>query len=202
MSPISNGRLPSLDKTALRRQLLADRLALSPREWKDGSDRLCSHLMTHPAVRSARTVLAYFTFRQEPDLSALWEKHYPHRKTFGFPRCEGDCLRWHSWRKGEALLTGPFGLVEPDPTAPRLAPANVDVILVPCVGCDRQGSRLGYGGGFYDRLLGDPDWRTVPTIGVTFEMGLLAEIPTDSWDQPLHDLCTENGLMKTNCSKD
>jgi 5-formyltetrahydrofolate cyclo-ligase len=64
------------------------------------------------------------------------------------------------------------------------------------VGCDVQGYRLGYGGGYYDRLLNSPGWETKATIGVVFDFAYLSQLPVDSWDKPLERVITEN-LMTT-----
>jgi 5-formyltetrahydrofolate cyclo-ligase len=86
---------------------------------------------------------------------------------------------------------GAYGILEPHPQAPTLSPSEVDLILVPAVACDLQGYRLGYGGGFYDRMLSNPAWAKLPTIGIVFDFAHLAQLPKDPWDQPLHHVCTE-----------
>ena len=179
-----------LNKAELRRSLLTTRTALSPSDWRTGSDRLCAHLQASLEFAAAQTVLAYFSFRQEPDLSPLFELG----KTWGFPRCVGKNLQWQRWSPGQELQAGAFGILEPLIAAPTLLAAEVDLILVPCVGCDFRGYRLGYGGGFYDRLLSSPSWERIPTIGISFEFGRLECLPIDPWDQPLRSVCTDQGL--------
>lgn len=73
--------------------------------------------------------------------------------------------------------------------------SDVDLILVPAVACDRQGYRLGYGGGFYDRLFSTPAWAAKPKIGVIFDFAHLPELPIDSWDYPLTGVCTDQGMF-------
>jgi 5-formyltetrahydrofolate cyclo-ligase len=87
--------------------------------------------------------------------------------------------------------------LEPLPNSPTLQPVEVDLILVPAVACDYQGYRLGYGGGYYDRLLSSPEWASKPTIGVLFDFAYLPQLPTDTWDIQLHGVCTETGLRIT-----
>lgn len=179
-----------LDKAKLRRKLLRWRQSLTVEEWKQKSDRLCSSLQTSVLYHQAKTVLAYFSFRQEPDLSPLFPQSH---KRWGFPRCVGKSLSWHSWQPHEALHPGNYGIHEPHPTAPLIDPAEVDLILVPCVACDYQGYRLGYGGGYYDRFLSSPDWAKKPTIGIVFDFAYLSQIPLEPWDKPLQIVITENG---------
>ncbi|WP_404784167.1 5-formyltetrahydrofolate cyclo-ligase [Altericista sp. CCNU0014] len=182
-------------KKALRKQLLAQRRALTADAWKFKSDAICLKLAQSEWVQNAQTILVYWGDRQEPDLRPLWEHHFPD-KQWGLPRCVEKQLVWHRWQPMEAnqLQPGPYGILEPLPTLPILLPSAVDLILVPAVGCDRRGFRLGYGGGFYDRLFGDPAWANIPTIGIVFEFAFLAELTPDPWDYPLKAVCTELGM--------
>lgn len=184
---------PSLTKTELRKSLLNTRKSLSAQEWREKSDRLCNHLQNSPLFTQAKTILAYFSCRQEPDLSPLFTTP----KKWGFPRCVGSYLSWHVWQPGDALHTGAYGILEPLPDAPKIDPSEVDLILVPAVGCDLRGYRLGYGGGYYDRMLSKAEWKSKIAIGIIFEFAFLTQLPVDSWDQTLHGICTESGNLKS-----
>ncbi|NJL51678.1 MAG: 5-formyltetrahydrofolate cyclo-ligase [Hydrococcus sp. SU_1_0] len=183
--------MSKLDKSALRRQILHQRQSLSPAEWQAKSNQICDRLKSLLLFQEAQTVFAYFSFRQEPDLSSLFSLG----KTWAFPRCIGKSLVWHSWQPGTELNTGKYGISEPLDTAPTIEPATTDLILVPTVACDVQGYRLGYGGGFYDRLLSRD--RTlnhtlnIPTIGIVFDFAYGIQLPTDPWDMKLSFSCTE-----------
>ncbi len=206
---------PSLTKTELRKSLLNTRKSVSAKEWRQKSDRLCNHLQNSPLFTQSKTVLAYFSFRQEPDLSPLFTSSVEQAsclfnsrdrqdacptnaittpKKWAFPRCVGKELSWHIWKPGDALHTVAYGILEPLPDAPKIDQSEVDLILVPAVGCDFRGYRLGYGGGYYDRLFSLPEWESKMAIGIIFEFALLAQLPVDSWDKPLHGICTESDL--------
>ncbi|HCV32134.1 MAG TPA: 5-formyltetrahydrofolate cyclo-ligase, partial [Microcoleaceae bacterium UBA9251] len=180
-------------KTELRRSLLQTRKSLSPEAWREKSDRICNHLQNSPLFTQAKTILAYFSFRQEPDLSPLFTTP----QKWGFPRCVGKDLSWHIWQPGDALHTGIYGILEPLPDAPKIDQSEVDLILIPALGCDLRGYRLGYGGGYYDRMLSKAEWESKVAIGMIFEFALIAQLPVDSWDQPLHGICTESGHLKS-----
>jgi 5-formyltetrahydrofolate cyclo-ligase len=182
-----------MEKSQLRGTLLKKRQAMSKQEWRVHSDRICTLLTSSVMFTQARTILAYFSFRQEADLSPLFTDT---RHRWGFPRCVGNSLYWHLWAPNEPLKTGTYGILEPHLEAPIIEPEQVDLILVPCVGCDYQGYRLGYGGGYYDRLLSSPEWAMKPTIGIVFNFAYLSELPIESWDKPLQAICTETQMVK------
>ncbi|MBH8564370.1 5-formyltetrahydrofolate cyclo-ligase [Nostoc sp. CENA67] len=180
-----------LNKAELRRTLLKARQSMPIWEWREKSDRICTQLQTSILLTQARTVLAYFSFRQEPDISPLFANT---NCRWGFPRCVGKSLYWHSWEPNDALQIGAYGIPEPHANAPQINPAKVDLVLIPSVACDYQGYRLGYGGGYYDRLLSSPEWAEKLTIGIVFDFAYLSQIPIESWDKPLQAIVTETNL--------
>lgn len=187
-----------MNKKELRRSLLQKRQSISESEWREKSYFLCQHLQNCPRFKTSQTVLAYFSFRREPDLNLLFtntgENSLLSTKNWGFPRCVEKSLSWHIWQSGNSLQKGAYGILEPELNARLLQPSEVDLILVPAVACDLHGYRLGYGGGFYDRMLSATEWASKPTIGIVFEFAYLQQLPIDSWDRPLNAVCTENGI--------
>lgn len=180
-----------LDKPRLRQKILQQRQALSQEEWQTKSKLICDRLQNLSLFQEAKTVLAYFSFRQEVDLNSLFSL----QKNWAFPRCVGQSLIWHLWQPGESLNFGKYGILEPLETAPIISPSLADLILVPSVACDQQGYRLGYGGGFYDRLLSSPQCLNIPTIGIVFDFAYLAQLPADNWDIKLNFICTGTNLV-------
>jgi 5-formyltetrahydrofolate cyclo-ligase len=183
-----------LDKRSLRRSLLSARSAIPADRWQQASEQLSYQLSQTSAIQTAKTVLAYFSTRCEPDLSALFAQQ--RSLAWGFPRCQGKVLFWHQCDPFDSTQhqSGAYGITEPAEQCPQLSAKEVDLILVPAVACDRDGYRLGYGGGFYDRLFSQPDWAQVPTIGIVFESAFLPQLPHDPWDRSLTAVCTEQGL--------
>jgi 5-formyltetrahydrofolate cyclo-ligase len=179
---------PNLTKPQLRQQLLQLRQSLTPTEWQAKSQQICHQILQTPQFQQAQTILSYCSHRQEADLSPL--RSTPD-KTWGLPRCVDKTLVWHQWQPHIPLQPSAFGILEPAIDSPILTAIQVDLILVPCIACDRQGYRLGYGGGFYDRLFADPAWQNLPTIGITFDFAYMDQLPIAPWDRPLHIICTE-----------
>ncbi len=180
--------LKAIKKGELRKELLQKRRSLSEQEWCERSDRLLANLESLLLFRQAKTTLAYFSVNREPNLNPLFESN---NKRWGFPRCVGKTLSWNRWEPGEKLVPGRYGILEPDANAPTIIAEEVDLILVPGVACDYRGYRLGYGGGFYDRLLSESQWASIPTIGIIFDFAYLPELPIDEWDKKLDGVCTD-----------
>jgi 5-formyltetrahydrofolate cyclo-ligase len=177
-------------KASLRSRFLQHRQQLPANLWREFSDRLCQHLQNSPEFANAQTILAYQSCRQEPDLTYLFDRC---NKQWGLPRCAGKDLIWHVWQPSEPLRTGAYDILEPVPDSPVLTPDRVDLMLVPAVALDRQGYRLGYGGGYYDRLRANPVWSKIPTIGIAFDFAYIDTLPIDPWDLKLDAVCTELG---------
>ena len=190
--PVTSAEIQA-QKVELRRSLLRARQGMHPDQWREKSDRLCHHVQQWQPFQEARTVLAFFSARQEPDLMPLF--HLP--KRWAFPRCEDQAMIWHEWspRSRYPLQTGSFGISEPHPLSPTITPQQVDVILVPAIACDVRGYRLGYGGGYYDRMLSNPLWSGIPTVGIVFELARLPQLPHAPWDRRLGNICTEVGVF-------
>lgn len=202
-----------LTKTHLRQQFLQERRSLSKAIWREKSSMICKNIENLRQFQEAKTILAYFSSRQEPDLSNLFlsylpdknlvtaEQLSPHKSSglkglevrqWGFPRCQGQSLVWHRWQATNPLQKGSYGIPEPLPQAPSIPAAEVDLILVPALACDRSGYRLGYGGGFYDRMLSESEWANILKIGIVFDFAYLPQLPVDSWDRPVDAVCTDS----------
>ena len=107
------------NKQELRQILLKQRRSLSEQVWRHKSDRLVHRLQSLPLFREAQTILAYFSFRQEPDLSSLFNSNSNSNRRWGFPRCVGKSLIWHIWKPGDSLQTGAYGILEPPSDSPQ-----------------------------------------------------------------------------------
>ena len=101
-------------------------------------------------------------------------------------------LEYRAWQPGEPLA--PDRCRIPAPLGPALAPGQLGLLLVPALGFDRHGIRLGSGGGWYDRLRADPAWRAVPSLAVLPAACLVEQLPRDPWDVPFDGWLDETGF--------
>ncbi len=189
----------SLSRSELRRQLRAARRALPPAERTTKEARILHALLTHPAVRRARQIALYWPADGEVDLRALHRRIQPKQTLYLPVLAQGSRLRFAPWLKQGAMRRNRFGIPEPRHRLYLLRrPVQMDVVLMPLVGFDQHGNRLGMGGGFYDRSLAfrhaRKRWRKPLLIGVAFELQRCPTLRSEPWDVPLDGIVTELGL--------
>lgn len=175
--------VPPPDKPALRDWAQARRRSATPPD-------LTAPLRALPEFAAARDVLIYLAMPGEVNVEELASDA---TKRFYAPRCAPKRrLAVHPFVPGETpLRPGPFGIREP--ANAEADPSVLDLIVVPALLLSRNGDRLGYGGGYYDRFL--PKTRAV-TVGVLPEIGILDALPRDPWDVPLGIVVTEKSVYR------
>jgi len=174
----------AVGKGALRRRLVAARMAMSGDDRAAAGRLLRDHVLSLPQVASAGTIAAYYSVGSEPAthslVYALWKRGSYVVLPILLP--DGD-LDWASYEGPDSVVAGPRGLVQPaEPPRGRGTVARADVVLAPAVAVDRSGNRLGRGGGSYDRALARVG-EQVPVIALLYDTELLDEVPVEPHDQ-------------------
>jgi 5-formyltetrahydrofolate cyclo-ligase len=173
-------------KAALRASVLATRRSMSEPARTAAGRALRDAVLEFPPAQMAGTIAGYASVGTEPGTSALLFALWKRGTYVLLPllRPDGD-LDWASYEGPDSLAEGPRGLLEP--TAPPRGVAAVtsaDLVLVPALAADRQGRRLGRGGGSYDRALARVG-AAVPTIALLYDGELVDEVPVAGHDQPV-----------------
>jgi dihydrofolate synthase/folylpolyglutamate synthase len=184
-------------KTAQRAQCLAARRALSPETRVQASAAVCEALAQLPQVQNARTILSYLATEDEADLTQFHAWAEEQGKTLAFPISGTDGLMEAAVPCDKNCIeTGRFGIRAPIQAKARaMTPEDLDLVLIPCVGFDRAGGRLGRGAGYYDRYLA-----RCPQAGrilIAFEAQRLDHICREETDQPVDMVVTEAGVWQT-----
>ena len=173
-------------KAELRSRMLAARAGLTADQRVAAGRLIRDALLSLPEVQMAGTVAAYYSVGAEPDtrglVYALWK-----RGTYvllPLLRPDGD-LDWASYEGPDSLVPGPRGLREPaEPPRGADAVARADVVLAPALAVDRDGRRLGRGGGSFDRALARVG-PLIPVIALLYDDELLARVPAEPHDVPV-----------------
>lgn len=179
-------------RAALRRRLLAQRQAMTATE-RAGCDRAIDDWLLALLGDAATGTLGFcWPHRGEYDGRGLVGRLVAQGLVAALPVvvARGQPLQFHRWSPGTPMVAGDHGIPVPAGTEP-VRPA---LMLVPLLGFDERGYRLGYGGGYFDRTLAQPDrpW----AIGVGYELSRLASIGPDAHDQPMDLIVTEAGIHR------
>jgi 5-formyltetrahydrofolate cyclo-ligase len=171
-------------KASLRRRILAARAALTADQRAAAGRAIRDALLALPQVQMAGTVAAYYSIGAEPDTHGLVYALWKRGSYVLLPRLRPDMdLDWASYEGPDSLGAGPRGLTEPTEASRGVAAVSrADLVIVPALAVDRQGVRLGRGGGSYDRALARVGPQ-VPTIALLYDAELLDEVPAAAHDQ-------------------
>ena len=195
MDEAAEQRLREQVKAELRRRMRALRRAMPQAACAARSAALCERLAQLPEVVHARVLIGYTAFRKEADAAAVLDEAAAAGKTVGLVRVEADGqLGLHAHREADALVENAHGILEPAASAPRIEPDAVDVILVPALAVDTRAQRIGYGGGYYDRLL--PRLPRAFKIVLAYDFQLLAEMPDTPGDAPADCVVTDRRVLR------
>jgi 5-formyltetrahydrofolate cyclo-ligase len=178
---------PHADKAGWRRWARATRARLSS---PARSSAVVAGIRAEACYRRAGDVLLYLPFGSEVDPTALLSDDKRFHLTRTWPGSRN--LTLHPYDP-EALETHPLGYRQPRADAQGTDPAAIDLVLVPGLVFDRRGGRLGYGGGYYDRLLPTLPADT-PRVGVTLYALVVPALPSEAYDVAMTHLATERGL--------
>ncbi len=191
-----SGADPGGDKQAWRARLRAVRAAVNGEARQTAGSAVAAHLTASPLWAAAETVLAYAATATELPTLPLLNVALAGHKRLCLPRVTADGgLTLHRIETLEGLVSGYRNLLEPSADAPRVAPAEVDLAVVPGVGFDRHGVRLGQGGGHYDRLLALLAPACV-VCGAAFACQVVARLPRGPHDRPVAYVATEQCLFQ------
>lgn len=185
-------------KAQLRDQVLAARDALSP-EVRLAQSRACiAQLFAQPEWQAAKCVMAYASFGSELDMSSLLEACVLGPRRLALPRIERSPplrLAVHWVDDLASLIGGQWGIREPAVHTPIATLSDIDCIIVPGVAFDRAGNRLGYGKGFYDRLL-HARGGTLKVMGLALDCQLVEAVPHGERDERIDILITPQGIWR------
>lgn len=171
-----------MNKKELRALIRATKRAMTPAQIDALSGHLCRQFLETEAYRKAKTVYGYLPYNQEVRTWALLEQALKDGKKVAVPKVYGDEMRFIYMTDLTAVNTGYAGIPEPIADEP-IADDPTALVLMPGLAFDREGHRIGYGGGFYDRFLeNEPNH---PTVALCYRFQLLDHLDTEDHDIPV-----------------
>lgn len=188
-------------RAALRRELRAKRQALDALQQQQAAEQACERLLALEPLQSATHIALYLANDGEldphPSIRALWSLDI---HVYLPVIDEQQHLRFAPYTANSTMASNRYGIPEPQCDAAHLITiAELDVLVVPLVGFDAQGQRIGMGGGFYDRALADWYQGKFPALhplGFAHDCQRVDSIPTEPWDIPLPRILTPSKLWQ------
>ena len=186
-------------KTRLRHELRKQRRSLSPRDQARAGAALCRHLLLSARYRRSRHIALYHAIDGEISLRSLAVAARRAGKTLYLPaidRWRG--MQFHCWPAAAPLRRSSLGYLQPAARGRPRSGQRLDLVLVPVVGFDHRGHRLGMGGGHYDRYFarlgsrGQRPW----LVGVAHSFQLRRRLPRQRHDRRLRQVVTERGPLR------
>ena len=178
------------EKKLLRRECLQKRLSLSTEQKKAADGAICQAIAALDAFREADVLLLFSPMRGEPDLTPLASLAAARGIKVAFPRCERGEMTFHVVQSENDFSPDQFGIPSPHATLPLAQATARTLCVLPGLAAGRDGSRLGYGGGFYDKFLATFEGITLFPI---YDFLLFDTLPTEATDRPVDILITEKG---------
>jgi 5-formyltetrahydrofolate cyclo-ligase len=181
------------EKNSVRQVLRQRKEAMVPEERLEKSKGICNHLMR--LIQEGVTVMVYTSKEKEVNTSSLITTLFERRNPVIVPIIvkEDLSLRLSYLRDFSVLVPSTFGVPEPIGNEIPATGENVDTIILPMLGFDRTGRRMGYGAGYYDRFLAkNPHVRK---IGIAFACQEYDNLPADEYDIPMDSIITEEGIV-------
>lgn len=183
-------------KRHVRRAVIARRDAVPEGERTDAGRRAVDRFLALEEVRAARAVAAFWSFGSEVPTLPLLEALHARGVRVALPRIAAGEIELRAWSPGDPTAPTPFGAREPV-DGQVVAPEGLDVVCTPGVAFDLDGRRIGYGGGFYDRLF-DATGRRAFRVAIAFDLQVVEDpLPEGSFDRRVDAIVTPTRTLRT-----
>jgi 5-formyltetrahydrofolate cyclo-ligase len=180
-------------KDSLRKQVAETRNKLTAEERRTKSRDIENRLFQLPEFNGSSLILFFASFRSEVNTIPMIRRALAEGKRVALPKVKGNGLELFEIREFEKDVSpGAWGIPEPHEHN-RVALDAVDLLIVPGLAFDEWGNRLGYGAGFYDKLLASC---TNPTVALAFEGQIVSEVPAGSHDIRIKKIVTEKRVIE------
>ena len=189
------------DKRALRRKILDERKNINIVKKEDMDNKILDKLYESEYYRKSKKIFIYISYDSEINTKGIINKALEDNKKVYVPRTEFknrlmDAVEIMSL---DNLVESDFGILEPSIKEPHIDPNELDLIVVPGVAFDKQGGRVGYGAGFYDRYfnkISEDNIKKIIKIALAYNFQVIEKVPMDKQDVPVNYIITEKEFIE------
>lgn len=171
-----------MDKQVLRKEIREKKRAMTEAEIVSKSEKLGQLFIASEAYRKAKTIYGYLPYNQEVRTVAMLQQALEDGKRVAVPKCYGDEMRFIYLDDLSKVEKGYCGIPEPIEDEP-IADDKSALVLMPGLAFTKEGLRMGYGGGFYDKFLASEPGH--PTLALCYDFQMVEHIPTEDYDIPV-----------------
>lgn len=183
-------------KKNIRERIKSERAAIPETERRDSDKAICERFLSLASYRYANTLLLYAPIDGEIDVMPIARAALADGKKVAFPRCDSKdrTMVFRYISSEDDLAPSHFGIREPDDSANAYDPSSgeLTVCVIPALAFDREGYRVGYGGGYYDRFLNGFNGSKV---GLIYRKFLIDKAPRGRFDTAVDAMVTEKGVI-------
>jgi len=171
-----------MDKKELRRQIREQKRAMTEEQIVTASQRLGELFLACEQYKAAKTIYGYLPYNQEVRTVPMLEQAMRDGKRVAVPKCYGDEMRFIYMGDLSKVEKGYANIPEPIADEP-VADDKTALVLMPGMAFTKDGKRMGYGGGFYDKFLAaEPNH---PTVALCYDFQMVEDLPTEDYDIPV-----------------
>lgn len=171
-----------MDKQTLRRQIREQKRAMTEEQIRQSSEKLGQLFLQSAAYQQAKTIYGYLPYNQEVRTIPMLQQALHDGKRVAVPKVCGEQMRFIYMEDFSQVEKGYAGIPEPVADEP-VAKDETALVLMPGLAFDKQGHRIGYGGGFYDKFLAaEPNH---PTLALCYAFQMLEHLETEVFDIPV-----------------
>lgn len=181
------------EKKKIRSEILKKRNSISPPDLLKNSEIICNYIMAGSKFIRATDVLLYSNYGSEVITAKLCDKALKDGKNVYYPKVEGEYISFYKVSSPSELNSGFMGILEPYGFDGKFNKSRDAIIIVPGSAFGRDGYRIGYGKGYYDKFLCRN--LDIYKIGVCFDLQLLDRVPKDEHDIQLDEIITEKCIL-------
>jgi len=185
------------EKKQLRKKILNERKKLSKEEVNTLSEKIISYLIKIEEFKNSKTIMTYLSFKEEVNTFKLIEKMMDLEKnvlTTYTDKNKNIIVPCKLKDLDESLDENPFGYLEPkEDLIEEVDPSQIDLIITPGLAFDKKGNRIGYGGGYYDKLLARAPQAI--KIALSYDFQILSKVPSGKFDIPVDYIVTPTKII-------